>query len=241
MPIARLDWASTIQSVQGAEIRNHGTTRVRSSCGHPAPTATRRRRPPGSGRAPWPRPGTSAGCSSRRIARCLPDPHDPGRILLRRRPGCRPDPGHPAGHGPGRALRRFHDRGGLVLGICNGFQVLVRAGLLPGRLDGPSRDARTQRLGPLRGPLGPAGDSTGSLARSSRPIARADRASRGPWRGPVRPGHPARPRGSSSRPARSSCNTPTATASRPRIIPITRTARPRPWPASATRPAGSSA
>jgi phosphoribosylformylglycinamidine synthase I len=30
------------------------------------------------------------------------------------------------------ALRRFHDREGLVLGICNGFQVLVRAGLLPG-------------------------------------------------------------------------------------------------------------
>ena len=35
----------------------------------------------------------------------------------------------------GDALRRFHDRGGLVLGICNGFQVLVRSGLLPG---GPS-------------------------------------------------------------------------------------------------------
>ena len=32
----------------------------------------------------------------------------------------------------GDAIRRFHDRGGLVLGICNGFQVLVRAGLLPG-------------------------------------------------------------------------------------------------------------
>jgi phosphoribosylformylglycinamidine synthase I len=32
----------------------------------------------------------------------------------------------------GEALRRFHDRGGLVLGICNGFQVLVRSGLLPG-------------------------------------------------------------------------------------------------------------
>jgi phosphoribosylformylglycinamidine synthase subunit PurQ / glutaminase len=30
------------------------------------------------------------------------------------------------------ALRRFHGRGGLVLGICNGFQVLVKAGLLPG-------------------------------------------------------------------------------------------------------------
>ena len=36
----------------------------------------------------------------------------------------------------GESLRRFHDRGGLVLGICNGFQVLVRAGLLPGGLPG---------------------------------------------------------------------------------------------------------
>jgi phosphoribosylformylglycinamidine synthase len=32
----------------------------------------------------------------------------------------------------GEALRRFHERGGLILGICNGFQVLVKAGLLPG-------------------------------------------------------------------------------------------------------------
>lgn len=32
----------------------------------------------------------------------------------------------------GDAVRAFVDRGGLVLGICNGFQVLVRAGLLPG-------------------------------------------------------------------------------------------------------------
>src|SRR6185312_3796823 len=38
------------------------------------------------------------------------------------------------------ALRRFHDRGGLILGICNGFQVLVKAGLLPG---GPVRGAST--------------------------------------------------------------------------------------------------
>lgn len=30
------------------------------------------------------------------------------------------------------ALTAFVDRGGLVLGICNGFQVLVRMGLLPG-------------------------------------------------------------------------------------------------------------
>jgi phosphoribosylformylglycinamidine synthase len=29
-------------------------------------------------------------------------------------------------------LERFHRRGGLILGICNGFQVLVKAGVLPG-------------------------------------------------------------------------------------------------------------
>jgi phosphoribosylformylglycinamidine synthase I len=31
-------------------------------------------------------------------------------------------------------LHRFVDRGGAMLGICNGFQVLVRSGLLPGAL-----------------------------------------------------------------------------------------------------------
>src|SRR3954467_13616111 len=43
-------------------------------------------------------------------------------------------------HALGDALRRFHDRGGLTLGICNGFQVLVRCGLLPG---GASQSAAT--------------------------------------------------------------------------------------------------
>lgn len=33
-----------------------------------------------------------------------------------------------------RALRDFADAGGLVLGICNGFQILCEAGLLPGAL-----------------------------------------------------------------------------------------------------------
>ena len=32
------------------------------------------------------------------------------------------------------AVRRFAKQGGLVLGICNGFQILVEAGLLPGAL-----------------------------------------------------------------------------------------------------------
>jgi phosphoribosylformylglycinamidine synthase len=31
-------------------------------------------------------------------------------------------------------VRRFADSGGLVLGICNGFQILCEAGLLPGAL-----------------------------------------------------------------------------------------------------------
>ncbi|MGB8260394.1 MAG: phosphoribosylformylglycinamidine synthase subunit PurQ [Terracidiphilus sp.] len=33
-----------------------------------------------------------------------------------------------------QAVRRFADGGGLVLGICNGFQILTEAGLLPGAL-----------------------------------------------------------------------------------------------------------
>jgi phosphoribosylformylglycinamidine synthase I len=33
-------------------------------------------------------------------------------------------------------LRRFIESGKLVLGICNGFQVLVKAGLLPGSING---------------------------------------------------------------------------------------------------------
>ena len=33
-----------------------------------------------------------------------------------------------------RAVERFAGRGGLVLGICNGFQVLCEAGMLPGAL-----------------------------------------------------------------------------------------------------------
>jgi len=33
-----------------------------------------------------------------------------------------------------KAVRRFASSGGLVLGICNGFQILVESGLLPGAL-----------------------------------------------------------------------------------------------------------
>src|SRR5687768_68933 len=33
-----------------------------------------------------------------------------------------------------QAVREFADKGGKVLGICNGFQILVESGLLPGVL-----------------------------------------------------------------------------------------------------------
>jgi phosphoribosylformylglycinamidine synthase len=33
-----------------------------------------------------------------------------------------------------QSVRRFADRGGMVMGICNGFQILCEAGLLPGAL-----------------------------------------------------------------------------------------------------------
>ncbi|MBI2836446.1 MAG: phosphoribosylformylglycinamidine synthase I [Chloroflexi bacterium] len=36
----------------------------------------------------------------------------------------------------GEEIARFVERGGLILGICNGFQIMVRAGLLPEPADG---------------------------------------------------------------------------------------------------------
>lgn len=33
-----------------------------------------------------------------------------------------------------RSVKRFADSGGLVMGVCNGFQILLEAGLLPGAL-----------------------------------------------------------------------------------------------------------
>ena len=38
----------------------------------------------------------------------------------------------------GDPIRRLVDKGGIVLGICNGFQVLVRTGLLPGWEEDPA-------------------------------------------------------------------------------------------------------
>src|SRR5262249_23463390 len=53
-------------------------------------------------------------------------------------PGGAPSCGHPgfrAARAPAmRAVRSHADRGGLLLGVCNGFQILCEAGLLPGVL-----------------------------------------------------------------------------------------------------------
>ena len=45
-------------------------------------------------------------------------------------------------YGLGVELREFIDKGGAILGICNGFQVLVKAGLLPG----PFSPGTTQKV-----------------------------------------------------------------------------------------------
>ena len=55
-----------------------------------------------------------------------------GRLLVRRLPALRRD--RPLRAGDGRRCGAFAAAGGPVLGICNGFQILCEAGLLPGVL-----------------------------------------------------------------------------------------------------------
>ena len=48
-------------------------------------------------------------------------------------------------HFLGDELRKFRDKEKLILGVCNGFQVLIKAGLLvPPDEDGPTRHAQLQ-------------------------------------------------------------------------------------------------
>ena len=48
------------------------------------------------------------------------------------------------------AVKAFADRGGPVLGICNGFQVLLEAGLLPGAMVRNDRIKFVSQLVPVR-------------------------------------------------------------------------------------------
>ncbi len=52
----------------------------------------------------------------------------------------------------GEDIRRFIDEGKLILGICNGFQVLVKAGILPGTL---AEAALGAALSPIQSEKGP--------------------------------------------------------------------------------------
>ena len=152
---AELRWQDARESEMAPWTGTHGSP-VRSSSGHPAPTATRRR----------PTPGERAGATVEtwHVNRLIespgeldrfPDPDD-SRAASPTATTWAPAGSWPPGSGPcwARRLRRFHDRGGLVLGICNGFQVLVRSGLLPG---GPDRPAPRRWLTTIRADSRPAG------------------------------------------------------------------------------------
>ena len=65
-----------------------------------------------------------------------------------------------------RAVADFADDGGLVLGICNGFQILTEAGLLPGR-------APPERVALVRLPRRRRSASSAPTRRSPRGASRA--------------------------------------------------------------------
>ena len=63
-----------------------------------------------------------------------------------------------------RAVQAFAARGGHVLGICNGFQVLTEAGLLPGVL---MRNAPSPWVGPGARPYASPSPTTTATTRST--------------------------------------------------------------------------
>ncbi len=160
----------------------------------------------------------------------------------------------------GDRLQRFVADGGLCLGICNGFQTLVKLGLLPGGEPGLRQSVtlvHNDRLGYWDawvrlavGPAGPCGVTRGRGGSPARPTPRPAGCPRGPAaRASSRPAtarasscSPTRRSGPrSSRGIRSRCATSTPAARRPSSGPTTRTAPPAARPACATRAAASSA
>ena len=121
----------------------------------------------------------------------------------------------------GERLRAFVASGRPVIGICNGFQVLTRTGLLPGALG--HNAAR-----PLRLPLGRARRRAGQPRASGPPASTTTSTARSPT---ARAATSTPTRRRSPPPARSRCATSAATP----------TARSPTSPASATRPASCSA
>ena len=83
-------------------------------------------------------------------------------------------------------MARFKADGKLILGICNGFQVLMKSPVLldPDAANGPAGHPHLERLRPLSGSLGAAGDARPELRLS--PGHRADVPAGGPCRGEIR-------------------------------------------------------
>jgi hypothetical protein len=133
----------------------------------------------------------------------------PGRLQLRRLPALRSARGAEPRDGRRPRLRA---RGGPVLGICNGFQILTEAGLLPGRAR-PERGPRLRlrhRARPRRAPR----HAVHLRLRAPAGAAAADRAPRGPLRrrrGDARAARGRGPRGAALRAADGERPAPAAT------------------------------
>lgn len=73
----------------------------------------------------------------------------------------------------GDALRQFVERGGLVLGICNGFQVLVKAGMLPWLATDAATAANSRRQAARTVAAGEAAAAAAGVALADPPAAAA--------------------------------------------------------------------
>ena len=191
-------------------------------------------------------PGTSAGSleATRRRLDAFQVLTLPGGFSYGDDLGAGQDPRHPP-RAPSWAMHfaRLVDRGGLVLGICNGFQVLVKAGLLPGGASnvGPATltfndsghfESRWVAPRPPRPAFASFLDSTPTRSSSPSPTARGSSS----WQNPaalatLEAAGQVVLRYAGRRGASPHRRLPR----QPRMDP------PAPWPASATPPAGSSA
>jgi len=67
------------------------------------------------------------------------------------------------------AIKSFTERGGLALGICNGFQILLEAGLLPGAMLRNNPIAISASSTPSRPPASASTTLSDNSARAIRP------------------------------------------------------------------------
>jgi phosphoribosylformylglycinamidine (FGAM) synthase-like amidotransferase family enzyme len=84
----------------------------------------------------------------------------------------------------GERLAHFVATGRPVLGICNGFQVLVRAGLLPGAQRAGTQPHRRRLGGAVRLPVGAAARRA-HIGQRVDPRRRPHRVPDRAWRGPL--------------------------------------------------------